>query len=166
MKRVYRMIWIAVGCVLAAAPPPKPRLLIERLGAWTPPPAVGGFEYAEGRISVFFPDARFGVMNLMLGRAPHTNNVTAVLAQGYSLFAGCWSASGPLITVAARVAYLPALIKPTPGPLNLEYRIKAGTLFDGRSSINSNIERHGKYQPYETPVKSSMSLKLVSTVLN
>jgi hypothetical protein len=98
------------------------RLAVERLSDWTPPPPVGGVWHADARVSVFYGDGRFAVINATLGRSQQ-GRVYVILGEGYSVFSGCWTASGRSINTGATPVYLPGRVEPMPQPVTRVYRV-------------------------------------------
>ena len=98
----------------------KERIVVEQLTAWTAP-ATGQLSLADARASIFYPDGRFSVVNGVLGRGPRMQVPAFLLNEGYSVFSGCWSASGKTATAIGRPVYLPALINPPPKAVTLVF---------------------------------------------
>jgi hypothetical protein len=108
-------------CAGMAAETPAPRVVVERLSDWTLPPPMGGVSHADGRVSILYSDGRYALINIMLGRSSHGGRTSAILGEGYSVFAGCWTARGRSITAIAKPVYLPGRFDPPPRPVTLMY---------------------------------------------
>jgi hypothetical protein len=97
-------------------------VVVERLEKWAvPPPIAGKWQYADGRISIFYSDGRFTVIDAVLGRFKH-GGVVVIWNNGYNVGSGCWTANGRSVVAVVNPVYLEAQIVPPPSPQTLTYR--------------------------------------------
>ncbi len=127
----------------------KPRVLVERVGSWSTPPAEERPSTAGGRASIFYEDGRFAVVNAVLAKGTQGRKAFFVLGEGYSVFSGCWSASQKNATAVARPVYLPGLINPPPPPMTMRFQL------DGSDPLKSRTIRSAERGLHETESASN-----------